>query len=101
MKIETVQILRGAQCVLTEHRIDPGEKCYWVQGVGCFRQDLTPEDIQEYLDETRELTDRELAEGMACELEAALLELKRRGADVEIDTEAFQQYRSKYPRQDS
>ena len=101
MKIETVQILRGAQCVLTEHQIDPGEKCYWVQGVGYFRQDLTPEDIQEFLDETRELTIRELAEGMACELEAALLELKRRGADVEIDTEAFQQYRSNYPRQDS
>jgi hypothetical protein len=90
--IEALQAHRTGRCAYTGSTIDPREKCWWVEGYGLFRQDLTEKDIREFIAE-------ENAEGMACELEAALKELDRR--NVNLPTPALSRYRSLNPRQDS
>lgn len=101
LKLEAVQTRRPGTCVMTGDTIDPGEKCWWVEDHGVFRQDLTEEDIRDFLKESVAVDYKELAEGLACELEAAIAELTRRGADINFDTEIFRQYRTLHPRQDS
>jgi hypothetical protein len=81
--------------------------------------DFTEDNIREYIEEEMEIeaaarcaaenlgSDRaplnyqDIAEDLACELEGALAELKRRGADVPLDTDTFTKYRTTHPRQDS
>jgi len=92
IKIDTVQLQRKGLCAYTGDTLDVGEKCWFVENYGLFRQDLTEEGICEHIEE-------ENAEGMACELEAALTELTRR--NINLDTPAFRRYRDLHPRQDS
>jgi hypothetical protein len=51
LKLQAVQAYRPGTCRMTNDTIDPGEKCWWIEGEGLFRQDLTEEDILVFLKE--------------------------------------------------
>jgi len=120
---------QAIKCALTGDDLAKGDHCFWVQGVGVIRADLDPNEVvsklnglqpppqplspqdRKLIEETAvamkadlasgEVPYQDLCEVLACELEAALVELKRRGIDYHFDTDGLVEYRDLHPRQDS
>jgi len=114
---------RDTKCALTGAPVAKDEECFWVMGVGLIRGDLDPDEIlaklanftakfpprstpdfilaQRMKIDAGEVSYQDLCEVIACELEEALAELKRRGIDYHFDTDGLVEYRDLHPRQDS
>lgn len=107
---------RDTTCALTGDTIKEGDACFWVLGFGVIRGDLDPDEVQAKLQDfdakfkptpvpatpkAPKVSYQELCERLAQEFEAALVELKRRGLDVEFDDDALKEYRDLHPRQDA